>query len=163
MEKISGVKATHRAAGVVKTAPDANECPSGVSEGVGPDFKTAVGGFSTTLHITAAKTDKDAKTFGAKHMRYLAKGIDPSDSIRLTNGARISLADWVGIDHLADQGVIRGKRCGYSVFSLGGRQWKSWAVDNQVSTDLFAYRFRTFGPLDDESLDALAQTLRLKT
>lgn len=163
VERYSGMKATQGANRNEPTPPDEVRWPSGLPEAGPPDFKTAAGAFSATIHVTAPRTDKDAKTFAGKRMRYMAKSIDPLTSIRLTNGAKVGLADWIGIEHLADQGDFRGKRCGYSVFSLGGRQWKTWAANNQVSPDLFAYRLRTYGPLDDDSLDSLAQTLRLKT
>lgn len=162
LERYSGQKLTQGSDHTPQTSPDDKEWPSGSPQIGVADFGSVTGAFSSTLHITAPRNDKTAKIFAAKRMRYMAKSIDPLTAIQLTTGARVGLADWIGIDHLADQGEFRGKRCGYSVFSLGGRRWASWAARNDVSPDLFAYRFRTYGPLDDKSLDDLAQTLRLK-
>ena len=163
LERYSGLRPTQGSDQTEQATPDDTEWPSGSPTVGAADFSTVAGAFSSTLHITAPRHDRLAKTFASKRMRYMAKSIDPHTAIQLTTGAKVSLADWIGIDHLADQGEFCGKRCGYSVFSLGGRRWTSWAARNRVSPDLFAYRFRTYGPLDDKSLDYLAQTLRLKT
>lgn len=163
LKRYSGVEPTHQSHVIKLRAAVGSHPPAGGPEDAQAVSTPASAPFSATMHITAPRRGKAADSFPSDRMRYLAKAIDPMTSIQLANGARVSLAEWIGVEYLADQGAFRGKRCGYSVFSLGGNRWKDWANKHNTSQDLFAYRFRNCAPLDDGSLNSLVHLLRMKT
>lgn len=74
----------------------------------------------------------DVNTWAARRLAYMLKGLDPEALVmdhQAIPAIKRPFADVIGLTRLSDQGEVVGKRCGYSVFSIGDKTWTAATAD----------------------------------